>query len=89
MFPIKRPVSLEDEDAVIDAKDYDRFVVARAGDHLMVQFQCDLCHFRNIQRLLLSQGLFVIDCYCAASGVLTWTLVGRGSLRQWRITRVM
>jgi hypothetical protein len=30
VFPIKRPVSLEDEDAVINAKDYDRFVVARA-----------------------------------------------------------
>jgi hypothetical protein len=50
VLPIKRLVSLEDEDAVIDAKDYDRYVVARAGDHLMVQFQCDLCHFRNIQR---------------------------------------
>jgi hypothetical protein len=50
VFPIKRPVSLEDEDAFIDAKDYDRFVVARAGDHLMVQFQCDLCHFCYIQR---------------------------------------
>ena len=38
VLPIKRPVSLEDEDAVIDAKDYDRCVVARAGDHLMVQY---------------------------------------------------
>jgi hypothetical protein len=50
VFPIKRAVSLEDEDAVVDAKDNERFVVARAGDHLMVQFQCDVCHFRNIQR---------------------------------------
>jgi hypothetical protein len=25
-----------------------RFLEARAGDHLMVPFQCSLCHFRNI-----------------------------------------
>jgi hypothetical protein len=27
-----------------------RFRGARDGDHLMCPFQCDLCHFRNIQR---------------------------------------
>ena len=26
----------------------ERFLVARAGDHLMVPFQCETCHFRNI-----------------------------------------
>jgi hypothetical protein len=25
-----------------------RFKCARAGDHLMIPFQCELCHFRNI-----------------------------------------
>jgi hypothetical protein len=33
---------LEGEDDAI------RFKEARAGDHLMVPFQCELCHFRNI-----------------------------------------
>jgi hypothetical protein len=27
-----------------------RFIVGRNGDHLMCPFQCDLCHFRNIQK---------------------------------------
>ena len=30
-------------------KDKDRFLVGRDGDHLMNPFQCELCHFRNIQ----------------------------------------
>ena len=25
-----------------------RFLEARNGDHLMVPFQCELCHFRNV-----------------------------------------
>jgi hypothetical protein len=33
----------------LDAKDEGRFVVARAGDHLFTRFQCDKCHFRNVQ----------------------------------------
>ena len=28
----------------------DRYKGARDGDHLMCPFQCDLCHFRNIQK---------------------------------------
>jgi hypothetical protein len=32
------------------AKDKDRFMHGRAGDHLVTQFQCDLCNFRNMQR---------------------------------------
>lgn len=41
-----------DSDGVVaeDPKDKKRFLVGRAGDHLMTQFQCDTCHFRNIQR---------------------------------------
>lgn len=33
-----------------DPRDRKRFLTGRAGDHLMTQFQCDICHFRNIQR---------------------------------------
>ena len=29
-------------------KDLDRFMYGRGGDHLMTTFQCDVCHFRNI-----------------------------------------
>jgi hypothetical protein len=50
LFPIKRPISPEDEHAVVDNKDTERFMVARDGDHFMCMFQRDLCHFRNIQR---------------------------------------
>jgi hypothetical protein len=30
-------------------RDQDRFLTGRNGDHLMCTFQCDLCHFRNVQ----------------------------------------
>lgn len=36
------------EETLEHPDDADRFQVARDGDHLMVSFQCDLCHFRNI-----------------------------------------
>jgi hypothetical protein len=26
------------------------FKTVRAGDHLMVLFQCELCHFRNVMK---------------------------------------
>ena len=74
VFPTKRPVSLEDEDAVVDPKDDNRFVVARAGEHLMVQFQCDLCHFWNIQRCSPGPGSvrdrLLLRCMC--DYVLSW-----------------
>jgi hypothetical protein len=46
-FPIIRQL---DEDGVdITAPgDETRFKIARAGDHLMTPFQCELCHFHNI-----------------------------------------
>lgn len=41
---------MDDEGVVfIDARDKIRFLEARAGDHLMHCFQCDLCHFRNMR----------------------------------------
>jgi hypothetical protein len=37
------PEELEEEDP-------NRFRTARDGDHLMCPFQCDDCHFYNIQK---------------------------------------
>ncbi len=34
----------------MDEGDEDRFMFGRKGDHLMSPFQCDLCHFRNINQ---------------------------------------
>ena len=33
-----------------------RFQVARNGDHLMILFQCELCHFRNLKGLDPGKG---------------------------------
>jgi hypothetical protein len=42
-------VQLDDDVEVIRNPGEDsRFLEARAGDHLMTQFQCETCHFRNI-----------------------------------------
>lgn len=48
-FPVAEP---EDEDGFVTMKEQDkfRFLTARNGDHLMTPFQCDLCHFRNINK---------------------------------------
>ena len=55
MFPIKRVMD-PDGEGIEDVKDVGRFLKARAGNHFMCQFQCDLCHFRNIQRRGLVVG---------------------------------
>jgi hypothetical protein len=42
-------VQLDDDGEVIrNPGDETLFMEARAGDHLMTQFQCETCHFRNI-----------------------------------------
>ena len=47
-FPIRK--TLDETGIVIEKEDdKDRFMVGRDGDHLMNPFQCELCHFRNIQ----------------------------------------
>lgn len=46
-FPIRRPKD-EDGYVVVVPKDRDRFMFGRAGDHYVTTFQCDVCHFRNI-----------------------------------------
>jgi hypothetical protein len=50
MFPINKRAMDPDGEGIVDVKDAGRFLQARAGDQFMCQFQCDLCHFRNIQR---------------------------------------
>jgi len=46
-FPIAQTVD-EDGNSLMDPTGSGRFVEGRNGDHLMVPFQCELCHFRNI-----------------------------------------
>jgi hypothetical protein len=48
-FVIKKPTD-EEGFSVLVERDADRFLTARNGDHFMCVFQCDLCHFRNIQK---------------------------------------
>jgi hypothetical protein len=45
----------------VNEEDKLRFVVARPGDHLCCPFQCELCHFRNIQGRLPNMGLGYLD----------------------------
>jgi hypothetical protein len=47
-FPIRKPTD-EDGIAVEIKEDKDRFKYGRAGDGFMTTFQCDVCHFRNLQ----------------------------------------
>ena len=46
-FPIRQKLD-EDGELLVEEDEDERFKVARAGDHLMIPFQCELCHFRNI-----------------------------------------
>ena len=49
LFPIRK--TYNEEGAEIERDDDEmRFRCARDGDHLLVPFQCELCHFRNIQQ---------------------------------------
>ena len=41
---------LKDKDGMRDPKELKKFKYGKNGDHLISPFQCDLCHFRNIQR---------------------------------------
>jgi hypothetical protein len=38
----------EEGEALIEVGGEERYLVARAGDHLMTPFQCEVCNFRNI-----------------------------------------
>jgi hypothetical protein len=45
----------------VNEEDVERFCVARSGDHLCCPFQCELCHFRNIQGRSPMTGMGVLD----------------------------
>jgi hypothetical protein len=46
-FPIRK--KLDEDGELLEEEDEDiQFKQGRAGDHLMVPFQCELCHFRNV-----------------------------------------
>jgi hypothetical protein len=47
-FVVKQPVDAEDNVQMASPEDVKRSRCALVGDHWMVVFQCDLCHFRNI-----------------------------------------
>ena len=51
-FPRMEQNDVEDESEVLlEGKDGERYRVGRNGDHLAgVPFECDLCHFRNLNR---------------------------------------
>jgi hypothetical protein len=54
-FPIQstkeqEEVDFEEEEGT--AEEEDLFRVGRDGDHLLCSFQCNLCHFQNIQQRL-------------------------------------
>jgi hypothetical protein len=46
-FPVKVLID-DDGKELVDPSEASRFKKARAGDHLMTPFQCELCHFWNI-----------------------------------------
>ena len=38
------------KDGFVLEEDKDRFIMGRIWDEFMMMFQCDICHFRNIQK---------------------------------------
>jgi hypothetical protein len=48
-FPVAKLLDSDGVDLATDAEKT-RFKGARAGDHLMTPFQCELCHFHNIYK---------------------------------------
>jgi hypothetical protein len=54
-FPIRKAEDDEGHDQTLAGEEL-RFRVGRNGDSLMCPFQCDICHFRNIQKRDLVPG---------------------------------
>jgi hypothetical protein len=74
------PIRLAEDDEGFDqtlAGDEQRFRVGRNGDSLMSPFQCELCHFRNIQGRDPSIGLpkdrLLLSCLRRASLDAFWS----------------
>ena len=45
-----RPQEEEGFDLTLES-DKGRHMSARNGDHLMIPFQCELCHYRNLKKM--------------------------------------
>jgi hypothetical protein len=74
-FPVKMAADDEGFDQTLGG-DEKRFRVGRNGDNLMCPFQCDLCHFRNIQkrdyRPTDAQDKLLLQCIRRASLDAFW-----------------
>jgi hypothetical protein len=51
----------EDGNVLVNEEDVEWFCVATPGVHLFCPFQCELCHFRNIQGRSPMYGTVVLD----------------------------
>jgi hypothetical protein len=49
LFPIRIPEDDEGFDKTLGGEEK-RFIVGQIGDPLMCPFQCNLCHFQNIEK---------------------------------------
>ena len=52
LSPRDLEAALMDDEQMVEDEDPFRFREAREGDHLLCAFQCDVCHFVNMQRRL-------------------------------------
>ena len=60
---------------VEDDNDHKRFKEGQDGDHLMCPFQCDRCHFINIQGRepgALPKDALALTCICRANMDAFW-----------------
>jgi hypothetical protein len=48
-FLVRKRIDDEGNEVTEPGGELLRFLTARKGDHLLTPFQCELCHFRNIQ----------------------------------------
>ena len=88
---------LLDEDGIEIPEDDlgSRYMVGRDGDHYLVPFQCELCHFRNIQQRdpMAGHGKdeFLMDFIVRANLDAFWSREAstvqanlRGAVRSWK-----
>jgi hypothetical protein len=59
-FPIRLPKD-EDGNVLVNEEDRGRSLRARVGDHVLCPFQCELCHFINMQGRSPMKGTGVLN----------------------------
>jgi hypothetical protein len=59
-FPVRLPKD-EEGHLLVDEEDMLCFSEVHPGDHLFCPFQCELCHFRNMQGRLPMMGTGLLD----------------------------